>query len=186
MIKIDISKESIFQSKELPSYANWNSFRPKTPEVLYNWMVNNLSYYGVPKKYLYAPDEVLNKKKVHCWEATSFAYKFLGMMGFDCSIIYIETSDLSATHTAVFYSNKHSAEVHWFEYTWEHYRGIHRYKSMQDFIEDIAYKFKQDYKNISLMSIGNTLITEKTLQSGYYKTMTNEWDRVYPKFTKLT
>lgn len=143
---------------------------------LLKWMKSKLSYQGVPKEKLLTPEEVLQKRKAHCWEAASFEYKELSRIGFKCTILYMENEECTATHAAVIYTDKEEKEYFWFEWAWLNYRGIHQFKNKEAAISDITSKFNKAF-GLYKCTEGHTVIDDDNTQSSYYRTMTH-WKNV--------
>lgn len=164
--------------------SNNASFNKKlnvtTPEKLLLWMCQNLAYHGISKEYLYSPEEVISKKLAHCWESCSLEYVILDELNLNPSIVYLENSDSSVTHTLVIYTN--NKKYYWFEWAWFKYQGIHSYNSEKALIEDIIKKFKKD-NNLKLITKGNDTIQLNTNQQIYYNIML-KWTKLNLKDTR--
>ena len=90
---------------------------------LLDWMNKNLKYEGSQRKYLFTPEEVVQKGKGHCWETTELERRELHYLGYDCKTIMLITHNLSTTHTALVYVKDN--KFYWFEWAWDKHRGIH-------------------------------------------------------------
>jgi len=149
-----------------------------TPKQLYDWMEKNLHYHGASKKYLYSPEEILNLKRAHCWEACSLEYKYLKELGLKPTIVYLENENCIVTHTAVYYTVMKTDQYFWFEWAWGVNRGIHSYTDRIKLLSDIHDKFIKSNKTLTVFKEGHTIIKHNTLQIDYHNTMINNWKNV--------
>jgi hypothetical protein len=81
---------------------------------LLSWMNKNLKYHGVVKKFLYTPEEVIEKGLAHCWESTELERRELSYLGHTCTELFLIKKDLSVTHTTLIYVK--DKKYFWFEW----------------------------------------------------------------------
>lgn len=131
----------------------------KNPKELLQWMENNLKYESKVKGYLRTPEQVIEDKKAHCWEATDLEHVVLNQLGYSVESLYIENPNCTVTHTAAIYS--HHNEYYWFEWAWKKHAGIHKFKSFEELVEEFSKCFIEEYGNYSAFVKTRSLIITK-------------------------
>ena len=148
----------------------------QSPEELLQWMNNNLTYLGENKKRLYLPEEVIDKKKGHCWEVADLTYHELGAMGYVCYLLYLEDEGFKQTHTTLIYYD--GDKYFWFEWAWGKNKGIHGpFKTKEDVVRLVIAKFKKQYLTIERAKLGHGRIKPNMTEREYIL-MTNRWKNV--------
>lgn len=90
---------------------------------------------------LETPDEVINNKIGVCWDQVELERMLFEKykIKFNTYFIVHYDNDKCPTHTFLIYEeNNH---YYWFENSWEIFRGIHKYNSLNDALIDIKNKF---------------------------------------------
>ena len=127
----------------------------KTPEELfefmgdfdYEWMDKEGIFHEdiVPEMYenysFMSPSEVLKYKKGICVDQTEFERDWFNRHNYEHRVmnIQIDLQDESPGHAFLIY--KEGDKYCWFENAWYDERGIHKYESYNDLINDIKKKF---------------------------------------------
>jgi hypothetical protein len=149
-----------------------NLTNTKTPQELLEWMKNNLTYYGVVKKHLYTPKDVIKTKQAHCWESVELTRVELINMGFNCHIVFFRTQDDSVTHTACLYED--NKKYYWLEWAWGKYEGIHgSYNTFDKWMLEITSKLEKEYNAKVFAYYGNIYIHENMTQVEYFNKAVN-------------
>lgn len=122
----------------------------KTIEQLHIWMSNNIEYEQHDGTGVYSYEEVLKKKKGHCYDQVEFEkviFKKLGIKYGGLFMIEYKEGEWPKgynTHSLLYYYEDN--KIYWFENAWYDQRGIHGYyKNIDDLKDDLASKW--DYKN---------------------------------------
>lgn len=140
----------------------------KNEKELLSWMKKNLKYHGVVKKYLFTPEEVVEKGLAHCWESTELERRELSYLGFNCSTILLTTNDISVTHSTLVYIK--DKKYYWFEWAWYKHEGIHGpFQSKQDVVNHIVDLFVKDNGTNIHCFYGYMYIKEKDTAKDYFE-----------------
>lgn len=96
---------------------------------------------------LQSPKEIINSKVGTCWDQVELErYYFKGNdWNIKTYFIVYHDNDKCPTHTFLTYEKE--KKYFWFENSWEHFRGIHKYKSKKDLLLDVKNKFIKDELN---------------------------------------
>lgn len=140
----------------------------KTPKELfefmsdfdYEWMDKDGNFHKdiVPEMYenysFMSPSEVLKNKKGICVDQTEFERDWFSKNNYEHKVmnIQIDLENESPGHAFLIYKDK--GKYYWFENAWYNERGIHKYNSYEELINDIKTKF------IIQESISSNLIGE--------------------------
>lgn len=108
---------------------------------------------------LQSPSELIKSKLGVCWDQVELERYYFNKENIKCKtyfmVYYNNTS--CPTHTfLVFFEND---KYHWFEHSWERYRGIYEYETLEQLINDIREKFISD-QLILPINIDNLYIYE--------------------------
>lgn len=89
---------------------------------------------------LQTPNEITKSKVGVCWDQVEFEREYLKNYSNLQSwfICYYINKDCP-NHTFLTYMKNNS--YYWFEHSWEKFRGIHRYKSLDSLLTDVRSKF---------------------------------------------
>lgn len=149
----------------------------KTPKDLMDFLSKNMRYGFTYRNKTFTEDEkdfqanmnklyklrlgddfVKNKYGV-CWDFCEFERAFFeeAKIPHECYfyISFLNREKSGPTHTfLLFYQNN---KWHWFEYSWQKYRGIWEYETKKDALKDILEKFINYYnRNIQNVEIYRT------------------------------
>ena len=145
----------------------------KTPEELfefmsqidYEWMDKDGNFHKdiTPEMYenysFMSPSEVLKYKKGICVDQTEFERDWFSKNGYEHKVmnIQIDLENESPGHAFLIY--KDNDKYYWFEHAWYNEKGIHKYNTYEELINDIKNKFIVQ-ENISSNLIGEIKIFE--------------------------
>lgn len=90
---------------------------------------------------LQSPNEIINSQIGVCWdqvELERYYFKNVNNLIKTFFIVHYD-NDKCPTHTFLIY--KKNNKYYWFEHSWEKFRGIHKYDSLIDLLNDIKDKF---------------------------------------------
>lgn len=140
----------------------------KTPEELfefmgqidYEWMDKDGNFHKdiTPEMYenysFMSPSEVLKYKKGICVDQTEFERDWFSKNGYEHKVmnIQIDLENESPGHAFLIY--KDNDIYYWFEHAWYNERGIHKYNTYEELINDIKNKF------IAQENISSNLVNE--------------------------
>jgi len=133
----------------------------KTPEELLKWMspiqygwidkFGKANYdtngYDMDKNYkLQSAEEVAKNKIGICWDQCMLEKAWFDQT-IGCKIYFIDLySDKYYHQTHSFVVYQENGKFVWFEHSWNKFRGIHKYSSLDDLIKDVKKKFSDYYK----------------------------------------
>lgn len=118
-----------------------------------NNIINNIQYYDEYFNefyYLQSPEELLNSKIGVCWCQVELERKlFKDKLGIDITSYWICTydNDNLPSHTFAVYTLNN--RFYWFEHSWNKYKGIHIYDSLNELLNDIKIKHLNDHPEVS-------------------------------------
>jgi len=157
VISIESKNENINESKEYSKPFE----EIKTPEELLKWMspikygwidkFGKANYdsngYDMDKHYkLQSAEEVAKNKIGICWDQCILEKAWFDQT-IGCKIYFIDLySDEFYHQTHSFIVYQENGKYIWFEHSWDKFRGIHKYKSFNDLMEDVKKKFSDYYK----------------------------------------
>ena len=90
---------------------------------------------------LKSPEEVINDKNGVCWDQVELERFYFEKDNINCTSYFIVEYDNKEFPTHTFMVVKDKNNYYWFEHSWEPYRGIHVYKSLNDLLTDVKNKF---------------------------------------------
>ena len=96
--------------------------------------------------YLQTPEELLKSKCGVCWDQVELERKLFKEKGYNIKtyFIYIQDDDMLPSHTFLVIDDNI-----WFEHSWYNQRGIHKYETLKDLLEDVEQKFIEEKDNLS-------------------------------------
>ena len=169
--KNDIKKEMAW----IESFVNDEEFRDlaymeegtiETPYQLLDWMkpfkygwftrggkAHNGSE-GIPGDFyhnfhLQSPQQLTASKVGVCWDFVELERQWFKENNYQFAIFYIILNDARVQPTHTFLVYQIGRHHYWFEYSWEKYRGIHRYGSSDILIKDVIMRHRQEYNDYS-------------------------------------
>lgn len=106
-------------------------------ETQHNEVDNSFSI----KYILQSPEQTLKNKIGVCWDQVELERYYFNNTNlvFKTYFIVHYDNDKCPTHTFLIY-NKNN-KVYWFEHSWNKYKGIHEYNSVNELLKDIKQKF---------------------------------------------
>lgn len=98
--------------------------------------------------YLQTPEELLNTKCGVCWDQVELERKLFydNSINLKTYFIYIMDGDKLPLHTFLVYI--YNKRYYWFEHSWNEYKGIHEYNSVEELFSDVIYKFKLSHNEV--------------------------------------
>ena len=91
------------------------------------------------KYILQSPEEVIKNKIGVCWDQVELERHYFKGNSIKTFFIVHYDNKKSPTHT--FLVLKKQNNYYWFEHSWKRFRGIHKYHTLKELIEDIKNKF---------------------------------------------
>ena len=99
--------------------------------------------------YLQTPEELLKSKCGVCWDQVELERKLFSdaNIPFKTYFIYLHDKDMLPSHTFLvfFYNNK----FYWFEHSWEMFKGIHEYLTLELLFKDVIKKHRMVHPEVS-------------------------------------
>lgn len=93
---------------------------------------------------LQTPTELLESKIGVCWDQVELERYYLekiNIIHHAYDIIYVNKNNMP-NHTFLVYEENNS--YFWFEHAWDKYKGIHKYNSLKELLNDVKEKFIVD------------------------------------------
>ena len=135
----------------LQESASFEELNINSPEELLDWMEENITYelandeYGAeddpPTK---TAEEVIETKSGHCAEQSYLEKKVLDELGYETQLIFVKENNSKddygadgSAHLFLTYIDEDKKQC-WFEHSMEHMRGIHKYDSEEELLQDVA------------------------------------------------
>lgn len=135
----------------LQESASFEDLNINSPEELLDWMKENITYelandeYGAeddpPTK---TAEEVIETKSGHCAEQSYLEKKILDDLGYETKLIFVKENNSEddygadgSAHLFLTYIDEDKKQC-WFEHSMEHMRGIHKYDSEEELLQDVA------------------------------------------------
>lgn len=111
------------------------------PSDLKDWSKNFSKLY-----YLQSPQELIKNKYGVCWDQVELERFYLTENNIESKSYFIIAygNEIDPTHTFIVVK---SNQYYWLEHSWEPYRGIHEYKSLNELLKDVKNKFELSLKN---------------------------------------
>lgn len=90
---------------------------------------------------LLSPEDLLDKGYGVCWDQVELERKLFQDSNIDCEtyFIYIDDKNYLPSHTFLVYEEDN--HYYWFEHSWYDQKGIHKYNSKNELINDVKKKF---------------------------------------------
>lgn len=122
-------------------------------DIKYGYLdINGNIHYVIDKDFessykLQSPGETLNNKVGVCWDQVELERCLFDKKNikFNTYFIVYYSDNICPTHTFLIY--KIDNDYYWFEHSWEKYRGIRKYSSENNALNDIKEKFINDELN---------------------------------------
>ena len=93
------------------------------------------------KYYLQSPEELINSKLGVCWNQVELERYYFEQENIKCKSYFIVEYDGIEYPTHTFMIVMLDDKYYWFEHSWESYRGIKEYDSLESALLDIKKKF---------------------------------------------
>lgn len=133
-------------------YYNAKEVMELMENIEYGWVDNNNEKHLIvdetySKKYrLQFPKEVIKNKIGVCWDQVELErFYFKNNPSIKTFFIVYDDNDKCPTHTFLTYEENN--KLYWFEHSWEIFRGIHEYKSLNLLLRDVKDKFIKNELN---------------------------------------
>lgn len=130
----------------------WNYYEPEEimkliDEIEYGWIdIYNNKNYKVDNKFsdnykLQSPDEIKKNKIGVCWDQVELERYYFKNSGYKINtyIIVHYDNDKCPSHTFLVYERDDF--YYWFEHSWERFKGIYKYKNINELLYDVKNKF---------------------------------------------
>ena len=138
-------------AKNLKESASFEELNINSPEELLDWMKENITYELVNDEYGAEDDpptktaeEVIETKSGHCAEQSYLEKKILDDLGYETKLIFVKENNSKddygadgSAHLFLTYIDEDKKQC-WFEHSMEHMRGIHKYDSEEELLQDVA------------------------------------------------
>lgn len=137
-----------------------------SPEDLLAWMEENITYELANDEYGEEDDpptktaeEVLATGTGHCAEQSYLEKKVLDELGYETQLIFVKENnskdDYGADGSAhVFLTYQDDDEKYfWFEHSMEHAKGIHKFNSFGELLQDVATKWWRYDENSDILEV---------------------------------
>ena len=107
------------------------------PDNLENWDNNFSKLY-----HLQSPDELIKNKYGVCWDQVELERFYLSQQNIESKSYFIIAYDnkQEPTHTFIVVKKE---KYYWLEHSWQPYRGIHEYNTLDELLLDVKQKFKK-------------------------------------------
>ena len=92
---------------------------------------------------LQSPEELVNSKLGTCWDQVELEREFF-KNNKTIKTFFIVNYDNKKTPTHTFLTYKKGNNYYWFEHSWEKFRGIHQYNSLELLLKDVYNKFVEN------------------------------------------
>lgn len=99
--------------------------------------------------YLLSPDELLEKKCGVCWDQVELERYLFNKNDISCDSYWICIYDGNNLPSHTFLTFNDGNNYYWFEHSWEKYRGIHKYDSLNYLLCDVKEKFILSHSEVS-------------------------------------
>ncbi len=131
--------------------------------------------------YLQSASELLKSKCGICWDQVELERYLFNQNNIKCKtyFIFLDGKDYLPSHTFLVYicNNKY----YWFEHSWTEYKGIHKYNSEIDLLNDVKEKFQKEHyilKNANIYLYENEKPKSHLRSNEFYKYIENQ-KRIY-------
>ena len=98
------------------------------------------------------PATLIKTKHGVCYDQVELERYYLDLDNIKSDTYFIIEYDNENSHTHTFLVVADKDKYYWFEYSWQHYRGIHEYNSLDELLRDVKEKFSLNglYKDVRL------------------------------------
>jgi len=144
----------------------------KMNEIDYGFVLNDKNIYPendsewsneISKKYfLQSPEQLVISKFGVCWDQVELERYYFEQENIKCESYFIVEYDGIEYPTHTFIIIELNNKYYWFEHSWEPYRGIRKYDSIDSALYDVKEKFMK-------MLINRNLSTEEIVIYKYSK-----------------
>lgn len=110
------------------------------PDNLKDWNSNFSKLY-----HLQSPEELIKNKYGVCWDQVELERYYLTTKNIESKSYFIIAYDNKQEPTHTFIVIKDD-KYYWLEHSWEPYRGIHEYNSLNELLNDVKIKFEESIK----------------------------------------
>ena len=134
-------------------------------DIEYGWVdINSKVHKEINEEFannyvLQSPEEVLKNKVGVCWDQVELEREYFKNIAYDTKTFFIVHYDDEKCPTHTFLTFKKENSHFWFEHSWEKFRGIHEYKSLDELLKDVQNKFITNELNNNYQ-IENLIIRE--------------------------
>lgn len=136
----------------------WNYYNEKEvmslmEEINYGWVdKNNISHSNVDDSFsdnylLQAPKDLINSKVGVCWDQVELERYYFKSNNWNIKTFFIVHYDNANCPTHTFLTYEKNNKYFWFEHSWEIYKGIHEFDSINDLLIDVKEKFIKNELN---------------------------------------
>lgn len=136
--------EEILNKMEDINYGFVDNNKNIYPDDLNNWDKNFGKLY-----YLQSPEELMKSKYGVCWDQVELERFYLTEKNIESKSYFIIAYDNKQEPTHTFIVIK-ADKYYWLEHSWEPYRGIHEYNSLNKLLNDVKIKFEKSIKKQSI------------------------------------
>lgn len=116
-------------------------------DIEYGWAdKNNNKHYIVDETYssnyiLQSPSEVIKNKIGVCWDQVELERYYFRNTDYNIKTYFIVNYDGDKCPTHTFLTFEKNNKYYWFEHSWEKFREIHEYTSIEELLLDVKDKF---------------------------------------------
>lgn len=110
------------------------------PDSLKDWSSNFSELYR-----LQSPEELIKNKYGVCWDQVELERFYLAKKNIESKSYFIIAYDNKQEPTHTFIVVK-ADKYYWLEHSWEPYRGVHEYNSLNELLIDVKIKFEESLK----------------------------------------
>ena len=102
---------------------------------------------------LQSPKQLIKSQIGVCWDQVELERYYFKNTNLEIKTFFIINNDegMCPTHTFLVYEKNN--EFYWFEHSWEKYRGIFKYNSLESLLKDVKNKFISDLEDKSILNI---------------------------------
>ena len=129
------------------NYYNELEIMELMDEIEYGWVdKNNLKHYLVDDSYsnnyiLQKPSELIKNKVGVCWDQVELERYYFKNTFYNIKTYFIVYYDNDKCPTHTFLTFEKNDKHYWFEHSWEKFRGIEEYNSLNELLLDVKNKF---------------------------------------------
>ena len=129
------------------NYYNENEIMDLMKDIEYGWVdEQNNKYMKVDDSFkdkyiLQSPKDILKSKVGVCWDQVELERYFFKNYVPSVKTFFIVYDDNDKCPTHTFLTFEENNKFYWFEHSWEIFRGIHEYASLNQLLLDIKNKF---------------------------------------------